>query len=431
MRRCHRLNPVPGLFFLAGLLLLWAACGPSPRPTLSPSQLPTTPIPNPTATPETLLTLTVWHSWDTAQERIFRDLLVTYQNDHPGVTVRLRQVPVERILAEYEDGVLSGEGPDLLVGRSDWIGRLAEQQAIVSLGDILPQDYWEGFYPFALAGVESGGVRYAVPYACETVALYYNREYVGVPPTTTARLLELAATWTSPEQVGLAFPLSFYNTVGYLYAFGGRLLDDAGQPALDTVETRAWLGWLQEVHDSPGVIATDSYGQADTLFKNGSVAMLVNGSWALSDYLRALGSERLGVAPLPLLDPTQAWPTPLVTYSVLMVNPSHLVEHPQAVLDLLRFLGGPESQQLLAARLNVIPTWNRIDLSNAPLLAGFVRQAELGRPRPVTAREQVLWDPLDNLLHNVIGRPGPLDQSLQETQQQVEQLLQEMGANTP
>ena len=81
-----------------------------------------------------MLPLTVWHSWDTAQEQVFREVIVAYQALHPGVTIRLRQVPVERIVSEYEEAVLSGEGPDLLAGRSDWVGRLGEQQ--VTAGQI-------------------------------------------------------------------------------------------------------------------------------------------------------------------------------------------------------------------------------------------------------------------------------------------------------
>lgn len=408
---------------LALLLLLGAGCTPATNPSPQPSLPPTAPTAAPTPSPPATLTLTIWHSWDASQEQVFRELFVAYQGLHPGVTIRLEQVPVERIVAAYEEAVLSGAGPDLLAGRSDWIGRLAQQQVIVPLGSILPGAYWEGFYPFALAGVESDGYRYAVPYACETVALYYNREYVGDPPTTTARLLEQAATWTSPEQSGLAFPLTFYNTAGYLYAFGGRLLDDAGRPMVDTGEMLVWLSWLQMVRATPGVVAADSYGQADSLFKGGAVAMLVNGSWALSDYLDALGSDRLGVAPLPQLDETRAWPTPYVGYHTLMVNPVRLVEHPQAVLELLQFLGGPEAQQRLAVGVNAVPTWQYIDLANAPLLAAFVQQAQLGRPRPVSPREQSLWDPLDTLLYNVTAGQEPVGLALEATQAQVEKLL--------
>jgi maltose-binding protein MalE len=408
---------------LALLALVGAGCAPATNPTPQPSELPASPTAAPSPSPPATLVLTVWHSWGAEEEQVFRDIIASYQALHPGVAIRLQQVPVERIVDEYEEAVLSGAGPDLLAGRSDWIGRLGQQQIIVPLGEIMPHAYWEGFYPFALTGVESNGYRYAVPYACETVALYYNREYVGEPPTTTTQLLDLAATWTSPEQAGLAFPLTFYNTVGYLYAFGGGLLDEAGRPTVDTGEVRVWLSWLQWVRGSPGVVAADSYGQADTLFKAGAVAMLVNGSWVLSDYLDALGHDRLGVAPLPMLDETRAWPAPYVGYQVLMVNPVRLVEHPQPVLDLVQYLGGPEAQKELAVGVNALPTWQHIDLANAPLLAAFVQQAELGRPRPVSSREQLLWDPLDTLLYNVTAGQESLDLALERTQQQVENLL--------
>ncbi len=420
---------VRGLLLLL-LITLAAGCGETPLPTPPPTRSPFPPTPPPTDMPPAV-TLTVWHSWDEGEEVIFRELLAAYQNDRPGITVRLRRVPVERILGEYEEAVRAGEGPDLLAGRSHWIGRLAEGKVIAPLDDLLDEETRTRFAPFVWEGVRDDGAVYALPYACETVALYYNRDFVSEPPTTTTALLALAANWQGEEQAGLAFPMSFYNTVGYLYAFGGRLLDEEGHAALDSVEARAWLAWLQEVRTAPGVIATDHYGQADSLFQQGAVGMVINGSWALPDYVRALGVERLGVARLPMLDQTLAWPTPFVGYRVLLVNPARLPLHPAETLDLLHFLTGPAPQQALAGQEWMLPTSAELDLSANALLAAFFRQVEAGRPRPVTPQMDLIWDPTENLLDNVLSGRVPIDLALQETQQQVEQALLEMDETTP
>jgi arabinogalactan oligomer/maltooligosaccharide transport system substrate-binding protein len=369
--------------------------------------------------------LTVWHSWDVEEEEIVRELLVDFQNAHPGVTVRLRQVPVDRLVAEYEEAVLAGEGPDLLAGWSHWVGGLADKEVIAPLEGLLEEEYWGEFYHYALDGVRYQEHLYAVPYACDTVALYFNRDFISEPPTTTLRLLELAANWPGPEQAGLALPVSFFTSVGYLYAFGGGLFDDAGMPTINTPETHAWLAWLQEVRAAPGVVAADSYGEADARFKAGSVAMVVMGSWALSDYVQTLGPERLGVAVLPMLDRTGQWPTPLVGYLVLMANPVYLSHPSEATLDLLRFLGGPVLQGVLAGRLGRVPTWGGIDLAGNLPLATFVLQAGLGRPRPMTPGMEVLWDPIESLLYKVTSRGVPIDVALEETQRQVEAALLE------
>jgi arabinogalactan oligomer/maltooligosaccharide transport system substrate-binding protein len=417
------------LVLVLGTLLLQGCQSPlSPSPLFS-SPSPLRPTPLPTELPSKI-TLTVWHSWDEDQEDLFQGYLADYQRQHPGVMIRLQRVPVDRILSEYEEAVLAGEGPDLLAGRSHWIGRLAEGQVIAPLEGIVPQETWNLLYPFALDGVRYQDHLYAFPYACETVALYYNRDFVTEPPTTTSAMLELAAVWPGEGQSGLAFPLSFYNTVGYLYAFGGRLLDEEGHTAIGSPESEAWLAWLQEVRSSPGVVAANDYGQADTLFKRGSVAMVVNGSWALADYVRALGAERLAVARLPMLDQTQSWPTPLVGYRAFMVNPVQFPEHPQETLELLGFLGGSIPQRQ-AAGSGVIPTLNIIDLSTSELLTAFFQQVEAGRPRPVSPPMQAIWEPMKGLLDNVTSGRVPIDLALQETRQQIEQALLEMEETTP
>ncbi len=375
--------------------------------------------------------LTVWHSWEPSEEAIVRTLLEDYRSLKPDVTVRLRRVPVDRILSEYQEAVLAGEGPDLLIGRSSWIGYLADGHTIVSLESLLENGFWDAYYPFAVEGVRYNGERYGVPFACETVALYYNKAFVLDPPTSTNRLLELAAVWQGEEQAGLAFPLSFYNTIGYLYAFGGQLFDEQGNSLLDTPETRAWLFWLYQVKTSPGVVATDNYSDADARFKAGRVAMTVNGSWALSDYVQALGEGKLGVARLPMVSSTRAWPTPFVGCQVLLVNPATLPSHPKTTLDLLRFLGGPVFQRLLVARSRTIPTWKEIDLSGDPLLKAFLEQAQAGRPRPTGGRLEVYWDATEALIYNVTTRRVPVDVALEETRRQLEKALAEPEGSAP
>lgn len=418
-----------------GLLLLsLVACG--PQPTAVPettAPLPTVGPPTavPTLTPETRTTLTVWHGWDSEEEAIVRELLFDYQNAHPGVTVRLERVPVDRLVGRYQEAVLAGEGPDLVAGWGHWIGGLAEADVVAPLEDILGEEFVGGFYDFALDGARYQEHLYAVPYACDTVALYFNRDFVSVPPTTTLHLLDLAGNWPEADQAGLAFPLSLFSTVGYLYAFGGRLFGDEGSPAIDTPETQAWLAWLQEVQTAPGIVSADSYGEADARFKAGTVSMVVMGSWALSDYVQTLGPDRLGVAVLPMLDRTGQWPTPLVSCRVLMADPVRLAVSPEATLELLRFLGGPVLQGVLAARLGTIPTWGAIDLTDNAPLGTFVLQAGMGRPRPVTPDMEVMWDAIEGLLYKVTSRGVPIDVALEETQGQVEAELLEMEETSP
>jgi len=129
-----------------------------------------------------------------------------------------------------------------------------------------------------------------------------------------------------------------------------------------------------------------------------------------------------------MLGETRVWPSPLVGYRVLLVNPIRLAAHPQATLDLLRFLSGPQVQGERLAQLGAVPTWSGLDLSSWPLQAAFVRQAELGRPRPLDRREEALWDPMENLLYNVVERRMPLEQALQETREKVDQVLEQLRA---
>src|SRR4029453_19372898 len=94
---------------------------------------------------------------------------------------------------------------------------------------------------------------YGLPISFDTLALYYNTANVLAPPDDTAKLLDYAHGLGNPSvpRWGLALNLSIDSTIGYLYAFGGRVFDDDGKLALggsgrDGAEK--WLNWLLKLN---------------------------------------------------------------------------------------------------------------------------------------------------------------------------------------
>src|SRR5690606_34014905 len=77
-----------------------------------------------------------------------------------------------------------------------------------------------------------------------TLFLYYRTDLISEPPNTWDEVLELARQFSqaqnpdSPTPYGLAFdgvvgetlPETFYN---FMWAFGGEIVDEEGNPAVD------------------------------------------------------------------------------------------------------------------------------------------------------------------------------------------------------
>ena len=67
----------------------------------------------------------------------------------------------------------------------------------------------------------------------------------------------------------------------------------ARSPALDTPEAVEPYRFIKSLRDKYEVIpANCDYELADTLFKTGHAAMIINGDWSWADYLNASGHRR-------------------------------------------------------------------------------------------------------------------------------------------
>ena len=80
----------------------------------------------------------------------------------------------------------AGEGPDIFIGASDWIGELATN------GVLEPIDLGGAAGDFTQASLDAltfDGVLYGVPHAVEAIALYFNTDLVPEAPTTFDELI--------------------------------------------------------------------------------------------------------------------------------------------------------------------------------------------------------------------------------------------------
>ena len=132
---------------------------------------------------------------------------------------------------------------------------------------------------------------WAFPESTEGVALWYNKDLVREPPQDTDALLKFA------EEVGLALNTGFYHSAGLLFGSGGKLFDENQVCIMDQGKgVSDGLAFLVRASSTLNVIADADSGKLDTAFKQGKVGMIINGPWATSDYVAALGADKLGIA---------------------------------------------------------------------------------------------------------------------------------------
>ena len=119
--------------------------------------------------------------------------------------------------------------------------------------------------------------------------LLYNKKLVDKAPADTAELIKMAQDFQAknPNKVGLAFNQTEpFWLVPWLGGFGGKVFADDGKtPTLNTPEMVKTLQLVSEFKNKDKIVPKEcDYNCADSMFKNGDAAMIINGDWSLGDY---------------------------------------------------------------------------------------------------------------------------------------------------
>ncbi len=336
------------------LVLLLMACSDaslaveSPAPVISSEQEP-------------VLTLFLWHAWPSPEQQTLAMLIDRYNRSHPNIQIIPQAWPIATFISEVRAAALAGSGPHLLLLKSHTLGGLVQDGLLLPLDPLIDRTEQRQLVPTTILSAQIQGEAedvqlYGLPIAFDTLALYYNRANVTVPPPDTETWLNMARGLTDastrPPVWGLAYTLSLDRTIGYMYAFGGRVFDEEGNLILGNegrAGTERWLTWLLDLRQDPQILAVNDSITIDNALKAREALMTVDWAHALPSY-RTLWGDDLGVAVLPTLSETNRPAQPYIQSDVISVNARVTDSNNQrAALDFMRYMLHEEAQQALLA----------------------------------------------------------------------------------
>ncbi|MEO8285430.1 MAG: extracellular solute-binding protein [Chloroflexota bacterium] len=352
--------------------------------------------------PQGTANLTFWHGYTGAEADTLTKALQQLTTKSPDFKVNLLAVPFDQLKNKFTTEAATGGGPDVLIGPPDWIGELADAGLIVDLStmDTL-NTVTADLVPTSLDIAKYDGKQYGVTANLKNVALYYNSDIVKeVPKDTDALLSGANAMVAGNVKYGLALNTGFYNAVGYNFAFGGKLFTDPKTVDLTQQGTIDWLNWLKKAKDTPGVFAkAGADADIDNLFKTGVAGMVLNGPWALGDYQKALGKDKVKVAVAPST-PSGGKFAPFVGGDIYYINASS--KDQKSALALIGYMMSSDVQQMFVDEAGQLSTNSKIDLSANPELQNFVEQSKQGTPFPNFPAMGKVWDPAGNMITEVM-----------------------------
>ena len=372
--------------------------------------------------------LTLWHGWTGAEADTLNNVILpAWTAANPDAKVETLAVPFDQLKNKFSTDAASGGGPDLLVGPLDWVGELADGELIAPLDEMATAEVTGAFIPAVVDALKFNDQLFGLPESFETVALYYNKDLVPTPPTTTEEMKTMSAAM--PEGVyGMALFSNFFHPAGYLFGFGGELFDAENMSIINSPETVEFLNWIKQFTTEPGLFQQNDDAAISSLFKEAKAAMVINGPWALGDYTGALGEDKVGVAPLPLIsEKADAAPMPFLGVKHIMMSSN--IEGDQATLafEFMKFFTGPESAGPLAESAGHLPANTAVDVSADPIAQAFITQGEHVTPMPSIPEMGQVWEPAGQMITTVLSGDATPEEAAASAQDTINSAIENMA----
>ncbi len=391
------------------------------------------------------LSMTVWGSQ--ADEEVYRQRLDLFHAANPNITVELIYIP-----SDYDQKVQTmiagGTAPDI-IQLAEAVHAYSSKGQIISLNEYTENSgiNIEERFGSALPDLYSwDGQLYAMPDRGGAMVIYYNKDAfdaAGVAyPTqdwTWDDMLSAAQALTIRDgdevtQYGFAAGGWWPWWMSFIYQNGGRILDENGQPVVNTPEVIEALEFYNDlvyeygVAPSPEDYANLGFTSPDPLFAQGKVAFQATGMWNIGS-LKDAPELNWDIAPMW----QNAEPGTAMFGSGLAISkdcPDY-----DACFKVVDFLTSVAGQTPIATAAQDAPANLEVLRSDAFLNAGwsdkeinllaFEESAEAVFTPPVVAEWNEIQTIFDNNLSEVWLNQKEVSVAVEQIQAELEALLNE------
>ncbi|PJK01138.1 ABC transporter substrate-binding protein [Lysobacteraceae bacterium NML91-0213] len=343
---------------------------------------------------------TVIRFWAMGREaEVVGELVREFERDHPGIRVRIQQIPWtsahEKLLTAYAADAL----PDLCQLGNTWVPEFATLGALepldtrVAESDVIdPADYFPGIWATNVID----GQLLGVPWYVDTRLLFYRRDILAAagwdaPPRDWAEWSQAMAdikAQVGPDRYAIMVPLNeFEQLLSFALQQDDPLLRDGGTRGnFSSPGFRRALGFYAGMFDN-GWAPPMSESQISNVwdeFGRGFFSFYISGPWNIREFRNRLPADlqdEWATAPLPGPDGPGAGiagGTSLVLFRGSEVQ--------DASWKLVEFLSRPDIQQRFHAMIGNLPprrsTWELPQLQADPHARAFRDQLERVKPTP-------------------------------------------------
>lgn len=398
-----------GLTF--SMLFALAACSSAPQqsaPAAAPQQ-PAAQTPAPAETPKTepapaaeKVKLVYARGKDSTDST--KKLVEAFTAAHPDIEVEIREMPSDTGQSHDQYVTMfSAQSSEIDVFDLDviWPAEFAQAGYLLPLDRLMEQDHIDTakYIKGAMDAGNFGGQQWTMPKFIDAGLLFYRKDMVKEAPKTWDDLIKQAKALNGKDgfKFGYLMQAKQYeglvcNFVEFSAAYGGKILDEQGNVAVNNPGTIKGLQKMMEIVKSdfvPKNITTFTETESHTTFLEGQSPFVRNWPYQFAmaqDQTQSKIVDKVAIAPLPAGDAGSA-----AALGGWMGGINKFTKHPKEAWEFLKFMTGPEGQKISAVHGGLAPTYlpayDEVDVQKAsPLFANkdFVDGVSAAVSRPTT-----------------------------------------------
>jgi multiple sugar transport system substrate-binding protein len=370
-------------------------------------------------------------------------LVPQFEREHPGIRVRVQQIPWGAAHEKLLTAHVGKSTPDVAQLGNTWIPEFEALGALRALGALIAESsviQQSKFFPGIWATNVVDDTVFGVPWYVDTRVLFYRKDLLARAgwremPTTWAdwrRSMEDLKRTLGDDRWAIFLPSNEWAQPAILgMQAGSPLLKDGGRWGAfsDPEFLRAFEFYLGLYRDGLAPV----YGNTDIAnvfqeFERGLFAFYITGPWNIGEFRRRLPDELQddwATAPLPGPTGPESGLSTAGGSSLVLFRES---EHPVESWKLIEFLSRPEIQvqfyQLTGDLPPRLEAWQDTVLSRNDKALAFRRQLDRVKPVPLVPEIELIMTKLIDYSEQSIRGGVPPAEAMRRLDAEVNQILE-------
>jgi multiple sugar transport system substrate-binding protein len=385
---------------------------------------------------------TVLRFWAMGREgEVVAELLHEFERTHPGIRIKVQQLPWTAAHEKLLTAFAGGATPDLCQLGNTWIPEFAALNALEPLDRyvaassiVQPEDYFAGIWDTNRVD----GKLYGVPWYVDTRLLFYRRDLLlragfAAPPRSWPEWKDMLASikkHAPPDRYAILLPLNEFEPLlalalqqdEPLLREGGRWgnFESAGfRRALRFYLEMFHQGWARP-------LANADVSNVWNEFARGYFSFYISGPWNIGEFKRRLPPEQQDnwmTAPLP--GPAGPGASIAGGSSLVIFQASR---HRAAAWQLIAYLSQPAVQRRFHELTGDLPprraTWNEAGLAADVYARAFREQLERVKPAPKVPEWERIATEMRVVAERAVRGGLSVDQAARELDARADRILE-------